>query len=208
MGIEVLNAYTFAMRQYLTVEGRTSRREYWLFVLVIVAALLIALFLDALFFSSPFVTSRFLTLLVGVVHLVPFITASVRRLHDADLSGWLYLLNALPFGQVIFIVLTCLPPTAGPNKYGDAPDSRPGLVEALNRYRHASPEPAFGSASPAVAGAPAAASVASASGKPTGSFDPGALDQLERLSSLRASGVLTDEEFATLKTQLISRAAN
>lgn len=204
MGIEVLNAYTFAMRQYLTVEGRTSRRDYWLFVLVIVAVLLIALFVDALFFSSPFVTSRFLTLLVGVAHLVPFITASVRRLHDADLSGWLYLLNALPFGQVIFIVLTCLPPTAGANKYGHAPVGQLNAVQTLNRSSPAAREPAVDTASASSAVAAPAVASAPAPRQPAASLDSSALDQLERLSSLRASGALTDAEFATLKAKLLS----
>lgn len=196
------------MRQYLVVEGRTSRRDFWLFVLVVAAAVLAALFLDALFFSTPFVARPFLTLLVGAMHLVPFITASVRRLHDSDLSGWLYLLNALPFGQVIFIILASLPPTSGPNRYGDAPEAQPASASSPNDFHAAPREPEFGAASamPHVGTVSTPPAQTPPPGTRVATLDANALDQLERLSSLRTSGVLTDDEFATLKAKLIPSA--
>lgn len=44
--------------------------------------------------------------------LLPMIAVSVRRLHDANFSGWLYLLSLIPggLGGLILLVLYCLPP--------------------------------------------------------------------------------------------------
>jgi uncharacterized membrane protein YhaH (DUF805 family) len=42
---------------------------------------------------------------------VPTIAVGVRRLHDANMSGWLYLINFIPLaGAFVLIVLLVLPP--------------------------------------------------------------------------------------------------
>ena len=41
--------------------------------------------------------------------IVPAIAVSARRLHDANLSGWLYLISLIPCGSIVLIVLWCLP---------------------------------------------------------------------------------------------------
>lgn len=53
-----------------------------------------------------------LMVLVTLGLLLPMIAATVRRLHDANFSGWLYLLNLVPFGLggVAVLVLCVLPP--------------------------------------------------------------------------------------------------
>ena len=41
---------------------------------------------------------------------VPSIAVTVRRLHDAGFSGWLYLVNLVPYvGGLVILVLTILP---------------------------------------------------------------------------------------------------
>ena len=70
-----------------------------------------------------------LFLVVWIAHLVPSIALVVRRFHDLDQTGWLYLLFLiLSFIPVIgllvsisMIVWFCFRGTDGPNKYG--PDS-------------------------------------------------------------------------------------
>lgn len=43
---------------------------------------------------------------IGLLHPIPFITASVRRLHDAGLSGWSVVIALLPvLGPAILVVL-------------------------------------------------------------------------------------------------------
>ncbi|TPW73148.1 DUF805 domain-containing protein [Schumannella sp. 10F1B-5-1] len=42
--------------------------------------------------------------------VIPFIALWVRRLHDADYSGWLYLLHAIPYvGPLIALVFAAMP---------------------------------------------------------------------------------------------------
>ena len=45
-----------------------------------------------------------------LAHAVPSMALAVRRLHDANLSGWFYLLSLIPFvGGLVILVLTLLP---------------------------------------------------------------------------------------------------
>jgi uncharacterized membrane protein YhaH (DUF805 family) len=51
-----------------------------------------------------------ITILFGLATLVPSIAISVRRLHDGNFSGWLYLLILIPIlGALAIIVLMLLP---------------------------------------------------------------------------------------------------
>lgn len=203
-----MNAYTLAMRNYLTVDGRMSRRDFWTFTLIIIAMLFAALVVESITFGSALADIGLLTLLVGCVHLLPFITASVRRLHDADLSGWLYLVNAVPLGQIVFFFLVCLPPTPGANKFGSPPDSDDaGPAPAANPYAvfksqeppittfasvHAEPRLASGRSRPA---SPPAAAL---------NIGDQTLAQIEKLAALRSQGVIDDTEFANLKSKLLA----
>ena len=54
--------------------------------------------------------------------IVPSIAVSVRRFHDQDKSGWLYLLSFIPYiGGLVVLVFMCLDGTRGPNQYGEDP---------------------------------------------------------------------------------------
>ena len=108
--------------KYARFDGRASRSEYWWWVLAttlvfgVLGALLGALGGLTTTGSSTDSPSP-LVLVLGIVLLlaalaviVPNIAVTVRRLHDADLSGWLYLLNLVPYvGGLVVLVLTVLP---------------------------------------------------------------------------------------------------
>ncbi|MDR2129169.1 MAG: DUF805 domain-containing protein [Burkholderiaceae bacterium] len=106
---------------YVDFEGRASRSEYWFFVLFANLAFLIIFIVDLLLFKIvglPFV----LTLLFILASILPGFAVSVRRLHDIGQSGWMLLINLIPFiGGIIFLVLTVLDSEAGSNKYGPNP---------------------------------------------------------------------------------------
>jgi uncharacterized membrane protein YhaH (DUF805 family) len=54
------------------------------------------------------------------------LAVSVKRLHDVGYSGFLALALLIPFVNVAFTLwVGILPGTAGPNKYGAAPDTPP-----------------------------------------------------------------------------------
>lgn len=137
---------------YRLIEGRSSRQEFWMFVLlnVIVAAVFIGLFVamigGAALAGSGGNLNDFGTAMAGVgmmtmiVLLVPMyvwailtgvasFAVTIRRFHDLNLSGWVYLpfliLGAVPLlGFLVWIaliVVMCLKGTSGPNKYGEDP---------------------------------------------------------------------------------------
>lgn len=113
--------------KYADFSGRASRKEFWLFNL---CYFLVMFVLSMIFFLIMFSAGgdngaaglflALLGLLIGVLYLamlVPSFALSVRRLHDAGLSGWLVLL--LFVFTPIMIVFGLIPPTEGPNQYGE-----------------------------------------------------------------------------------------
>ena len=113
--------YFDTMLRYFEFSGRSSRTQYWVFNIAMVVLLIGAVVLDieALGYRSlgP------LTLFVCIVHVIPGITVTVRRLHDSGRSGWWYWISLVPFvGGLWLLVLMCLgPDTYGSNDYGDDP---------------------------------------------------------------------------------------
>ena len=82
-----MSGYINAMRRYFEFGGRSSRSEFWFFVLFYVIIIILAAVLDAVIFGSQ----GGIGILYGIValaHLVPAIAVSVRRLHDIDRTGW------------------------------------------------------------------------------------------------------------------------
>lgn len=113
--------YLQAMRRYASFSGRASRAEFWQFVAVLVGLLFVLGLLllppedRSIWPMMPFV-------LVVLVHVLPGLAVSVRRLHDADYSGWWAALNLIPFiGWVMLLGFGLLPSTPGPNRYGPDP---------------------------------------------------------------------------------------
>lgn len=100
-------------RHFTDFQGRSNRAEFWLFTAVAMG----------LFYTLIALKLGGLAGLVGLIIIVPNIALTVRRLHDANLSGWWCLLCLLPchIGLVIQGVIGLLPGTKGPNKYGKLP---------------------------------------------------------------------------------------
>ncbi|HEL3749630.1 TPA: DUF805 domain-containing protein [Stenotrophomonas maltophilia] len=122
---------TLALKRYAQFEGRANRREYWMFqlflFLVATAVSLLAGVLAIIMRSSPDALSAILIgmmALLGLMWLatiVPLIAVTVRRLHDCNQSGWLYLLALVPMGGLVILVFALLPGTPQENSYGPVP---------------------------------------------------------------------------------------
>ena len=98
-----MSGYTNAMRRYFEFGGRSSRSEFWFFVLFYIIIIVLAAVLDAVIFGSQ----GGIGILYGIValaHLVPAIAVSVRRLHDTDRTGWWVLVFFL--APIIVAVIT------------------------------------------------------------------------------------------------------
>ena len=108
--------YIEVLQKYAVFEGRATRSEYWLFMLIHV---IITIVLGLI----PLVLDWFVV--VEVVYflalLVPVLAVGARRLHDSGKSGWLQLILLIPLiGWIIVIILMALP-SDDENKYGPRP---------------------------------------------------------------------------------------
>lgn len=118
-----MNAYLTAMRRYVDFGGRSSRSEYWLFVLIYLIIYIIAMVIDVWVLGvDPSSGFGILAGIVTLVHIIPSIAVGVRRLHDTDRSGWWILIVFIPLiGWIWLIVLYCIAGTPGPNRFGPQP---------------------------------------------------------------------------------------
>lgn len=121
-------------RRYFDFSGRSRRKEYWMFTLlqVIVAVVLmipIIASMAAIDQTDPqagpgagFWIGMVLLMVFFLGSMIPSIAVAVRRFHDQDRSGWMYLLSFIPYiGGIVVVVFMCLEGTRGPNQYGPDP---------------------------------------------------------------------------------------
>ncbi len=115
-----MNAYKEAMRRYFDFSGRSSRTNFWMFMLIYFIIYVIAAIIDGALFGMRFGREiGIVTGIVGLVHIIPSIAVGVRRLHDTDRSGWWWLIALIPLiGSIWLIVLYCFPGTPGANRFG------------------------------------------------------------------------------------------
>jgi uncharacterized membrane protein YhaH (DUF805 family) len=118
-------------RRYFDFSGRSRRKEYWMFTLLYV---LVAVFFAAFMIAGviglennetpgPLFWAGFGALMLFLLaSLIPSIAVAVRRFHDQDQSGWMYLLSFIPYiGSIVLIVFMCLDGTRGENRFGPDP---------------------------------------------------------------------------------------
>lgn len=105
-----------ALHSYADFSGRTTRQEYWMFVLyytIIFVALLVASLLI-----------RILVLMLPVfllALLIPNISITTRRLHDIGLSGWWQLVPVVPMLGTIVLLVLLVQDSHDENIYGPRP---------------------------------------------------------------------------------------
>jgi uncharacterized membrane protein YhaH (DUF805 family) len=137
--ISFIEAIKRGLRKYAVFTGRASRGEYWwwaLFVLVGFFALAIVsalagriTSLDGGISPGPGNIPFFILFVVfWLGTIVPTVAVTVRRLHDAGYSGWLYLLNFVPFAGIVPFIVTLLPASASGAKYGSPAPAQPASV--------------------------------------------------------------------------------
>lgn len=127
---------TCLKQKYATFQGRASRSEYWwfmtfYFLVIAVAGLFAALVIQMgdQGSSTMMIIGSLPAIIVVLGLLIPTLAATVRRLHDRNMSGWWVLgfavLGAIPFVGIIVsigsLVIYCLKGTEGPNRFGRDP---------------------------------------------------------------------------------------
>lgn len=116
-----MNAYLDAMRHYATFTGRTSRAGFWLYTLIYVIIMVIASVLDTNILGYDMESGGPISGIMGLIHLIPGIAISVRRLHDIDRTGWWLLISFTIIGMLVLFIFNVLAGTPGPNRFGPDP---------------------------------------------------------------------------------------
>lgn len=106
-------------KKYSNLTGRASRSEYWWcafgFTLVAIALELLASAGETERASGGTAPLALLALLFQIILVVstfiPSLTLTVRRLHDANISGWMIFVGLIPLvGWLALIIFALLPP--------------------------------------------------------------------------------------------------
>ncbi len=111
-----MNHYFDAMRLGFTFKGRSTRAQFWSFVLIVTLLLILTSAIDAVIDPSP-KNSPLITGLALFIHYVPMLSISVRRLHDTNRSGWWLLIGFVPLGLIVLLVFYCLPSNPASNRF-------------------------------------------------------------------------------------------
>lgn len=112
------DAVSTCFKKYAVFEGRASRPEFWLFALFNLIVYMVWIVLVFLLSSgSTEAIVVFLFYLPALILLLPNLSVTVRRLHDAGYSGGFYFLFLIPFvGSIIYLIFM-VQPTSNTSKY-------------------------------------------------------------------------------------------
>ncbi len=134
--------------RYVDFQGRSRRSEYWWVALFHLIVFGVGGVLAVTLGGMNFETGEMGPLgyvIVGLLGLyalgiiVPSIALFVRRLHDINQTGWIYLglvvLGFVPLinllASIAQIVIACIPGTVGANKYGPDPKNPAGSADVF-----------------------------------------------------------------------------
>lgn len=130
-------------RRYADFNGRSRRMEYWMYQVFTLAVYAVCFGIMMAGFpwdqldqptgkgGNPdampgplFWIGVTMALLWYIVTFIPDIAVTVRRFHDQDLSGWLYLIRFIPYvGMVIVMIFMFIDGHRRENQYGEDPKS-------------------------------------------------------------------------------------
>ena len=110
--------YLKVLKNYFVFSGRSTRKEYWMFVLInTIIAVVLSVIDSALFGEVAWISSLYM---LGI--LLPGLAVGVRRLHDTGRNGWWILICLIPIlGGLVFLFFTIQDSYEGENQYGANP---------------------------------------------------------------------------------------
>lgn len=122
---------------YLSFRGRINRKTYWLAVLPFIVGYAVANVLT----ESTDESTAGLGVIMFLVMLWPSLAVQTKRWHDRNKSGWWNLIGLVPIVGPFwsFIELGFCRGTAGTNKYGFTPDTRPSDEPEVPAVRPVNP---------------------------------------------------------------------
>ncbi|WP_121216238.1 DUF805 domain-containing protein, partial [Pseudomonas aeruginosa] len=119
----------FGELNVFTTNGRIGRLRYLGWSMAMTLCFLVIMGLGFLLGETVGVA---VTALASIAFIVIAVMIGVQRLHDLGWSGWLWLLNFVPFvGSVFGILMLVLPGSTGANRYGPPPPANSTGVKVL-----------------------------------------------------------------------------
>lgn len=111
-------AVSSGLHQFMSPSGRSTRSEYWWYMLFLgIVGFVIGLVCVLIFEDSD--TADLVSRLVNLPFSLSGLMAGIRRLHDTDRSGWNICWIFLPvIGWIYLIYLWCQPSDEEENAYG------------------------------------------------------------------------------------------
>ena len=138
------------LKRYAEFSGRSRRKEYWMYVLLLViVGFVLGAIEGAMGLAQTVGPYGPLSAIFALGTLIPSIAVGVRRLHDTERTGWWMALPLVPYAlavimlvtgnlamagmvmiaagilAIVLLVFMVLDGTKGPNKYG--PDPKGGV---------------------------------------------------------------------------------
>ena len=101
-----------AFKQYATFTGRATPRQYWMFVLFYVIAIILLTVIDVV------VGTMVLSGLFSLAAMIPSLSIAARRLHDTGRSGWWQLVLFVPLIGLIVMLVFLVQDSHDDNQYG------------------------------------------------------------------------------------------
>ena len=95
----MFSSIKLSLSRFATLNGRATRKEFWLFVLFYYSMSLLGSLFDVVF-SVSFGS------LLTIVLIVPYISCAARRMHDVGKSGWFMI---VPFYNLILALSPTVP---------------------------------------------------------------------------------------------------
>lgn len=114
-----------------SLQGRATRWDYWSFQIVNIPLITLSIYI--LDYTSRFYFPRgklfddtltvlaFTYLIIGAAYTT---VLTVRRLHDIGHSGWLVLIQFIPYLGLILLLAMFFKGDVGANKFGDDPTKK------------------------------------------------------------------------------------
>lgn len=112
-----MHEYLKALRNYAQFQGRSTRREYWMFLLFDILISIIFISLDDQILNVPISGEKDgpLISIYNILLIIPSLAIAIRRMHDVNKSGWFILV------PIYNLILATTTGTKGPNRFGEDP---------------------------------------------------------------------------------------
>jgi uncharacterized membrane protein YhaH (DUF805 family) len=112
--------YLMVLKKYVEFDGRSRRKEYWMFFLISFLVGIGCSIIDNVSGLTKAANGLSpLNTLYGLAVFLPGLAVSIRRLHDTGRSGWWVLIGFVPcVGWILMIIWLATDGDPGTNAYG------------------------------------------------------------------------------------------